>query len=193
MFVQYYVHDGILVEVKWWHDGRCCRLASVSLGSDHFRLFGQRPSRNPPLLSPRKMSPWDTVLCVLGWEIGTVAMALSVPVAKLEQLRDTLGEWHSDHTFASQAELRSLIGRLLYLREVVRPGRYLVRRRLNQVGLAPIRVWGAKFHVSHARTASSSRTRLGPEFHADVLFCRLLVSGGLGFAAGRLSAPPFRS
>ena len=34
--VQYYADDGILVEVRWWSDGRRCRRASESLGSDHF-------------------------------------------------------------------------------------------------------------------------------------------------------------
>ena len=120
-FVRYYVDDGILVEVQWWPDGRRCRRASASLASDHYRLFGQRSSRDPTLLSPRKISQWDTVLCVLGWDIDTVAMTISVPVVKLERLRETLSEWPSDRVFASEEELRSLIGRLLHLCEVLGP------------------------------------------------------------------------
>ena len=34
---------------------------------------------------------------------------------------------------------------------------------------------------------------MGPEFHADASFWRLLVEGGLGFPAGRVSAPLYRS
>ena len=181
------------MEVQWWPDGRRCRRASASLASDHFRLFGQRSSRDPPLLSSRKISPWDIVLCVLGWEINTVAQTISVPVAKLEQLRDTLNEWPSDRAYASKGELHSLIGRILHLCEVVRPGKHFVRRMLNQVGLAPVRAWSEKFHGPHARPASSSRIRLGPDFHAEVSFWRLLVEGGLGSVAGRLSAPLCRS
>lgn len=82
-------------------------------------VFGQTSSRDPPLLSLLTVSPWDTVLCLLGWEIDTVAVTISVPVPKLEKLCDTLSERPSDRTFASQAELRFLIGRLLHLREVV--------------------------------------------------------------------------
>ena len=189
-FVLYYVDDGILLEVQWWPDGRRCRRASASLASDHHRLFGLRSPGDPNLLS-HKISPWDTRLCVLGWDIDTVAMTISVPLAKLERLRDSLSEWSPDRVVAS-VELRSLIGRLLHLCEV-RPGKYFIRRMLNQVSLPPVRAWSAKFHVSHTRAASSPRMHLGPEFHVDVSFWRLLVARGLGSPAGRLSAHLYRS
>ena len=112
-FVLDYVDDGILVEVQWRPDGRRCRHASASLASDHY------------LLAPHKISLWDTPLCVLGRDIGTVAMTNSVPLKKLERLRDTLNEWSPDRVVASEEELRSLIGRLLHLCEVVRPGNTL--------------------------------------------------------------------
>ena len=59
------------------------------------------------------------MLCVLGWDIDTVAMTISVPVSKLklERLRDILREWPSEREVASDNELRSLIGRLLHLCE----------------------------------------------------------------------------
>ena len=110
-FVLCYVDDGILVEVQWWPDGRRCRRASASLGSDHYRLFGVRSSRDPTLLAPHMML-CDTWLCVLRWDIDTVAMTISVPHGKLERLRDTLSEWSPDRVVASEEELRSLIGRL---------------------------------------------------------------------------------
>ena len=101
-FVPYYVDYGILVEVQWWPDGRRCRRASVSLASDHYRLFRVRSSRDPILLAPHKISLWDTRLCVLGWDIDTVAMTISVPLEKLEGLRDTLHEWSPDRVVASE-------------------------------------------------------------------------------------------
>ena len=51
-------------------------------------------------------------------------MTISVPLEKLERLRDTLHEWSPDRVGASEEEVRSLIGRLLHLCEVVRPGKY---------------------------------------------------------------------
>ena len=71
---------------------------------------------------------------MLGWDIDTVAMSISVPLERLERLRDTLNEWSPDRVVASEEESRSLIGRLLHLCDVVRPEKYLVRRMLNQVG-----------------------------------------------------------
>ena len=68
-----------------------------------------------------KTSSWDTVLCVLGWDIDTVATTISVPVSKMERLRDMLREWPSDQEVASENEMRSLIARLLHLCEGVRP------------------------------------------------------------------------
>ena len=70
---------------------------------------------------------------MLVWDIDAVAMTISVPLEKLERLRDTLNEWSRDRVVASEEELRSLIGRLMHLCEVVRPGKYFVRRMLNQV------------------------------------------------------------
>ena len=55
---------------------------------------------------------------MLVWDIDAVAMTISVPLEKLERLRDTLNEWSPDREVASEEELRSLIGRLLRLCEV---------------------------------------------------------------------------
>ena len=90
------------MEVQRWPDGRRCRRASASLASDHYRLFEMRSSRDPHLLSPHMISLWDTRLCVLGWDIDTVAMTISVPLEKLERLRDTLSEWSPDRVDASE-------------------------------------------------------------------------------------------
>ena len=56
------------------------------------------------------------------------------------------------------------------------------------VCLSLARAWSAKYHASHTRAAASPGIHLGPEFHADALFWRLLVEGGAGSPAGRLSA-----
>lgn len=71
-FVKFYVDDGILVEVVWESKGARCKVASASCVSDHFRVFGDRGPGDFPLLSPHKLSWWQTRLCVLGWEIDTV-------------------------------------------------------------------------------------------------------------------------
>ena len=60
--VRYYVDDGNLVEVHWRPDFRRCLRAVQSLASAHFRLLGERGVSDPPLLSAKKISDWDTQL-----------------------------------------------------------------------------------------------------------------------------------
>lgn len=58
-----------------------------------------------------------------------------------------------------------MIDTLLHIYEVGRPGRYSVRRMVNQVGLTPVR--------SNTYAQSEDRRvpiRVGPEFYADVHF-----------------------
>ena len=49
-FVRLYLSDGILVEVRFFQDGRRLRRSIEPLASDHFRLLGPRGPWNPPLL-----------------------------------------------------------------------------------------------------------------------------------------------
>ena len=133
------------------------------------------------------------MLRVLGWDIDTVVMTTSVPLAKLERLHDTLREWPSDRELGSEKELLYLTGCLRHMCELVRLGIYFVRRMVNNVDVHPIRAWSATFHVARKSAQSSPRICLGPEFHADVSFWRLLVAGGLGSPTGRFYTPLYRS
>lgn len=114
-FVEYYVDDGILVEVQHFANRGRCLTASASLASDHFHLFGERHAGDPPLLSSSKVSSWNTRLTVLGWDIDTIAMTISLPEEKLTQLHDLLAAWPAGRRFAVESELRTLIGKLLHV------------------------------------------------------------------------------
>ena len=100
---------------------------SASLASDHFHLFGDRAPTDPPLLSKHTNSLWDTQLEVLGWEIDTVAMTTSFTKAKVAKLREVLLKWARSRRYALESELRKLVRKLLYTREVVRPGKFFGR------------------------------------------------------------------
>ena len=167
--------------------GVWCLLASASLASDHFRLFGNRRETDPPLLAARKVTSWDTKLEVLGWEIDTVGMTITLPPAKLVQLRDLLRQWPNDRVSASEVELRSLTGKLLHVCEVVRPGKFFVRRMLNQLGLSASKPW--RDNLKMRRPSRRTTLMLTPEFHSDVTFWRLLVGGALQNRMGALHAP----
>ena len=76
---------------------------------------------------------------MLGWTIDTGSMMISVTQEKVAQLRAFLVEWPMDQRVATGKEVRSLLGKLLYSYEVVRPGKRFVRPILNQLGLAPLK------------------------------------------------------
>ena len=125
---------------------------------------------------------------MLGWTIDRVAITISLPLTKLVQLRQLLSRWPADRRVPSESELRSLMGKLLHVCELVRPGNIFVRRMLNQLGLPPVPAgadepWGS-------RGGKRARIRLGREFHDGLSFWRLLVdkAGGPG-GAGSLEPP----
>ena len=85
---------------------------------------------------------------MLEWTIDTVAMVISLTSAKLLQLNLLLQAWPPARTVASEYELRSLMGKLLHVPEVVRQGKKNVRRIINQLGMSPVRPWDERFGVS---------------------------------------------
>ena len=127
------------------------------------------------------MSSLSTSLDVLGWTIDTVAMVICLSV-KLLQLRILLEAWPPSRTVASEYELRSFMGKLSHVSEVVRPGKIFVRRIINQLGMSPVRPWDERFGVSGAgkgRRKLRACVRLGPEFHDDISFWRMVVHRAL--------------
>ena len=186
-FVRYYVDDGILVEVQWWPDGRRCLRATRSLVSDHFRLFGERGANEPPLLSEKKMSDWDTCLEVLGYVIDSECMTVSLSPQKISKLRRVLSEWPVGRTSATAKQISSLTGFLLHVAFVIRPGKFFVGRMLSCAGVKADR--DGDFSVKGPNRARV--IPLSPEFHADLEFWRWLSSAGLDVRGGSLMAPMY--
>ena len=68
------------------------------------------------------MSDWDTQLEVLGWEIDTAALTIALPSKKLHDLCELIIAWPVARRTATVTALRRLIGKLLHVSQVVRPG-----------------------------------------------------------------------
>ena len=119
-------------------------------------------------------------------------MVISLTSAKLLQLSIFLEVWPPARAVASEYELRSLMGKLLHVSEV-QPGFFFVRRIINQLRMSPVRPWNERFGVSgvgKGRRKLRACVRLGPEFHDDISFWRMVVQRALGpEGGGRLSAP----
>ena len=77
--------------------------------------------------------------------------------------------------------MRSLLGKLLYLCEVVRPGKFFVCRILNQLGLAPLKAGeGMGNGVAVGGKQRRMCVKLSREFHDDLVFWRIVVEMATG-------------
>jgi len=134
----------------------------------------------PPLFSPAKTTSWDTIMEVLGWMIDTKAMTVAVPHEKIVRLRKMLELWPADRRTASVKEVQSLVGKLLHLCEVVRPGKFFLRRILNYLGLPPLKSMTVRGDVENQSRQRRKMITLGPEFHDDLAFWRLILDMNTG-------------
>lgn len=111
------------------------------------------------------------------------------------QTRALLAQWPADRKVAAVKEVRSLLGKLLYLCEVVRPGKLFIPRILNHLGLAPLKVGdetGAGIVVG--RKQQRGQVRLSREFHDDLAFWGLIIEMAMGDdGTTRLEAPLYCS
>ena len=130
---------------------------------------------------------------MLGWTIDMISMTFSVTQEKVAQLRALVAEWPTDRRVATVKEVRSLLGKLLYLCEVVRPGKFFVRRILNQLGLAPLKEGeGMGNGVTVGGKQRRGCVRLSREFHDDLAVWKIVVEMATGInGITRLEAPLF--
>ena len=118
---------------------------------------------------------------MLGWTIDTTSMMISVTQEKVAQLRALVAEWPTDRRVATVKEVRSLLGKLLLLCELVRPGKFFVRRILNQLGLAPVKAGeGMGNGVTVGGKDRRGCVRLSREFHDDLAFWKIVVEMATG-------------
>ena len=166
--------------------GRRCLRAMRSFASGSYRLFGTRTGGEPPLFAPEKTTSVATRMEMLGWQIDTVRMTVAVTPEKIANTQALLAEWPDDRRPACVHEVRSLLGKLLHLCEVVRPGKFFIRRILNQLGLAPLQVGAGRLPPARRRDTLT----LTREFHADLAFWRLVFEMSTGpDGVVRLEAP----
>ena len=90
--------------------------------------------------------------------------------------------------------MRSLLGTLLYLCEVVRPGKFSVRRILSQLGLVPLKTGeGMGNGVAVGGKQRRGCVRLSRELHDALAFWMIVVEMATGpNGITRLEAPLFR-
>ena len=110
--------------------GRCIALAQ-SLASIHFQAMGERAEGEETLLSPKKVTDWPPKQEVLGFDLDTEKMTISLPTRKVKELQEVLEEGPTGKSTAIVREVLVLAGKLHHAAYVIRPGRYFVRRLLQ--------------------------------------------------------------
>ena len=120
----------------------------------NLRLLMQTCSNLGVAMASEKTEGPCTRLTVLGIQVDTLAMTLSLPHEKLRRLHDLLGSWRGRRA-GSRRDLESLVGMLQDASRVVRPGRIFLRRIYNLLAQT------AQFKQHYT-------VRLNREFQADV-------------------------
>ena len=161
--MRYFVHDGILVGVQWWPDGRRCMRAMQSLASDHFGLLGVRGASDYSLLPASKITNWNTRLEVIGWLVDTVALTETAPPHERLKLQVPLAEWHPTRTSASAKKVSQLAGFLMHILFAACPRCLLVHRLLASVEM---KRFASGDHFAGRMAKPGRRVAFGPEFHA---------------------------
>ena len=113
--MRYCVDDGVLVEARFFKDGRRCRRAVQSLAPDHFRLLGIRGPNDLPLLSKEKITDFNTRLEVVGWILDTQQLTVTMPTQKQQKLASVLGEWPVTRTSATARQVSELTDFLIHV------------------------------------------------------------------------------
>ena len=107
------VHDFIMARVQADPTNQSALVASVSLASDHIRLFGPGEAGATPILAPKKSTDWDTTVNLLGFTVNTHILRISVMEGKIAAIRLTLEQlWPLARKQASAQEVLSVAGKL---------------------------------------------------------------------------------
>lgn len=173
LFIRMYVDDAVLLESQCSLAGNRCVRASQSMTFDHGLLLDERQASDPALLAPETVSTWHTRLEVLLWGLDTVAMTIYLPQGHFGQHHELLAGWPRNGRSAPISELHPLVGGLLHVCEVVRPGTCVVRRMLKQLRMLPVQAWHDRVRGpggGDRLSSSRSHVRLGGEFHDEVRF-----------------------
>ena len=85
-----------------------------------------------------KVCPPSQSMIWLGIRYDTVAMTMSIPPAKLQEVREVVGSWGSK-TRATKREIQSLFGLLQFIASVSPPARHFTNRILADLREAPDR------------------------------------------------------
>ncbi len=125
-------------------------------GTQGYNHLGELLSELGLLENTGKACPPATIQTVLGVQIDTVNMTISVTEERLEETINLLKSWSKKRS-ASKTELQSLIGKLVFITKCVRQSRLFLNRMLN---------------LLRSMTPDVKRIKLSKSFMKDVRWWR---------------------
>jgi hypothetical protein len=108
---------------------RCAAASAAGLES-HEAVFGV------DCVKDEKFTGWVTRGTVLGVDVNTNSLELSLPVDKAEELARMLADYGPARQRATPREVMSVVGKLRCFSLCIRPGRFFLRRLINWVSAA---------------------------------------------------------
>ena len=126
---------------------------------------------------------------MLGFDLDTERMTISLPGRKINELREMLQEWPEQRSTATVREVLVLAGKLRHVAYVIRPGPYFVRGLLKLIKLhlngQENRGGGGGWGRDRKKAEAGRALYLTEEFMADVEWWRwcmteVLVGRGKG-------------
>ena len=112
-------------------DGGRFLVLSQALASNHHKTMGERAVGGEPLLSHKNLTDRVPRQEMLGFDLDTERMTISLPGNKINVLREMLQESPEERSKATVGEVLVLAGKLHHVADVIRPGFYFVRRLLQ--------------------------------------------------------------
>ena len=82
-------------------------------------------------MSHKKVTDWAPRPEVLGFDLDTERLTISLPGGKINQLPEMLEEWPEERNKATVREVLVLAGKMHNVAYVIGPGRYFVRWLLH--------------------------------------------------------------
>ena len=134
-------------------------VAEPQHGMQGYIHLGEVLSELGLLENTTKACPPAAIQTVLGVEVDTVNMTISVTKERLEETRKLLNSWLKKSS-ASKTELQSLIGKLCFITKCVRQSRLFLNRMLN---------------LLRSITAGVRRVKLCKSFMKDVRWWKRFV------------------
>ena len=171
-WVVFFMNDAVTAEVQWEAGGGRCLVLSRALASNQHQAMGERAVGKEPLLSHENMTNWAPRQEVLGFDLDTERMTISLPGRKINEKQEMLQEWPEERSKATVREVLVLAGKLHHVVYVIKPGRYFVRRLLQRGELhlnGREKKWGGRAWGRDRKKAEAGRVLyLTEEFMADV-------------------------